>query len=52
MVLKGDVPLLQQPKGPQAPGAGMVWQIHPVEPDGIKGGGGHGSQEQRGMSPA
>jgi hypothetical protein len=51
MVLKGDVPFLQQPHRPQTPGAGVVRQIHPVKPDGMKSGGGHGSRKQRGIAP-
>ncbi|MFM8662143.1 MAG: hypothetical protein ACKOCI_12580 [Cyanobium sp.] len=41
MVLKGNVLLLQQAQGPQAPGAGVVRQIHPVQADGMEAGGGH-----------
>ena len=49
MVLKGNVPLLQQAHGSQPPGAGVVRQIHPVEADGMQGGGGRGQSGRAGF---
>ena len=48
MILKGYVPLLQQPQRPQTPRAGVVRQVHPVKPDGMKSAGLHSKREQNG----